>query len=83
VPAKLTLVLTNEAAKHLINHENLLIFHGEDEFDRLVLQVKTLLLGKITFQKLVLGLNPDAATEMVVLLMEKLLRKVTALGIKN
>lgn len=51
----------------MVNHENILIFHGEDEFDRLVHQVKMLLLGKIAFQKLVIGLDPGVATGMVVI----------------
>ena len=49
MPAKMTLVLTTEQEKHLINHEKILIFHGEDELDRLVHQVKILLLGKTPF----------------------------------
>jgi len=51
----------------LVNHENILIFHGEDELDRLVDQVKILLLGKTAFQKLVIGLDPGVATGMVVI----------------
>jgi hypothetical protein len=59
-----TLVLTTEPEKHLINHEKILIFHSEDELDRLIDQVKILLLGKTFFQKLVIG-RPGVATGIV------------------
>ncbi len=65
VPAKMTLVLTTEQEKHLINHEKILIFQSEDELDRLVNQVKTLLLGKTAFQRLIIGIDPGVATGMV------------------
>ena len=65
VPAKITLVLTTEQEKHLINHEKILIFQSEDELDSLVNQVKTLLLGKTAFQRLVIGIDPGVATGMV------------------
>ena len=63
----MTLVLTTEQEKHLINHEQILIFHGEDELDRLVDQVKILLLGKDAFQKLVIGIDPGFTTGLVVI----------------
>jgi hypothetical protein len=62
VPAKIMLVLTTEQEKHLINHEKILVFQGEDELDRIINQVKTLLLGKIAFQRLVFGIDPGIAT---------------------
>jgi hypothetical protein len=65
VPAKMTLVLTTEPEKHLINHEKILIFHSEDELDRLIDQVKILLLGKTFFQKLVIGIDSGVATGIV------------------
>ncbi|TFH21855.1 hypothetical protein E4G67_05170 [Candidatus Bathyarchaeota archaeon] len=75
VPAKMTLVLTNEEEKHLINHEKILIFHGEDDLDRLVHQMKILLLGKIAFQKLVIDIDPGAATGMVVIADRKVIEQ--------
>ena len=30
VPAKITLVITTEQEKHLINHEKILVFHSEE-----------------------------------------------------
>jgi hypothetical protein len=62
----MTLALTNEQEKHLINHEKS-FFHGEDELERLVHQVKILHLGKTAFQKLVFGIDLDISTGMVVI----------------
>jgi hypothetical protein len=58
VSAKMTLVLTTEHEKHLINHEKILAYDSEDDLDRLVNRVKTLLLGKKAFQRLVIGIDP-------------------------
>ena len=49
----------------MINHEKILIFQSEDELDHLVNQVKTLLLGKTAFQRLIIGIDPGVATGMV------------------
>jgi hypothetical protein len=65
-PVKMTLVLTTEQERHLINHEKVLIFHNEDELNSLMKRVKTLLLGKTDFQKLLIGIDPaGVATGMV------------------
>ena len=65
VPAKMTLALTTEQEKHLIKHQKNLTFHSEDELDRLVDQVKTLLLGKTAFQRLLIGIDSGVTTGMV------------------
>jgi len=67
VPAKISLVITTEQEKHLVNHERILIFHGEDELEGLVDEVKKLLLGKEDFEKIVVGIDPGAAIGLVVL----------------
>ena len=46
VPAKITLVITTEQEKHLINHGKILVFHGEEELDRLIDEVKDIAFGK-------------------------------------
>jgi hypothetical protein len=49
VPAKIQIVITTEQEKSLVNHEKILILHGEEELERLVDEVKVLLLGKTAF----------------------------------
>jgi hypothetical protein len=65
VPAKMTLVITTEQEKHLVNHEKILIFHCEDEVEILVDEVKKLLLGKEDFDKIVVGIDPGVAIGLV------------------
>jgi len=64
---KMTLVITTEQEKHLVNHEKILVFLGEDELDHLVEQVKVLLLGKEAFRKIVVGIDPGVAIGLVAL----------------
>ena len=67
VPAKISLVITTEQEKQLVNHEKILIFHGEDELEALVDEIKKLLLGKEDFEKIVVGIDPGAAIGLVAL----------------
>ena len=83
VPAKLKLVITTEEEKHLVNHEKILVFHGEDELDSLIDEVKKTLLGKEAFEKIVIGIDPGKQLGWRLWLTEKLLRKATALAVKK
>jgi len=66
VSAKIQLVITTERGKSLVNHEKILVFHSEEDLDRLVDEVKVLLLGKTAFQKIIVAaLDPGAATGLV------------------
>jgi hypothetical protein len=65
VPDKMTLVITTEQEKHLVNHEKILVFQGEEELERLVDEVKVLILGKAAFEKIIIGIDPGVATGLV------------------
>ena len=65
VPAKMKLVITTESEKHLVNHAKILVFHNEVELENLVNQVKKILLGKETFEKIVVGLDPGTVIGLV------------------
>jgi len=67
VPAKMKLVITTPEEKHLVNHEIILIFQGEDKLDSLIDEVKKTLLGKEAFAKIVIGIDPGVATGLVAL----------------
>jgi hypothetical protein len=58
VPAKISVVITTEREKQSLNHEKILVFHGEDELEGLIDEVKKFLLGKEDFEKIVVGLDP-------------------------
>jgi hypothetical protein len=65
VPAKIELVITAPEEKHLVNHEKILFFQGEDKLDNLINEVKKTLLGKKTYSKIVIGIDPGVATGLV------------------
>jgi hypothetical protein len=66
VPAKVKLVITTELEKDLVKHDKILIFHDENELDKIVNEVKKTLLGK-EYEKIVIGLDPGKATGLAVL----------------
>ena len=65
IPDKMTLAITTEQEKHLVNHQKILVFHSEDELDSLVDEVKKTLLGKEAFDKIVIGIDPGVAIGLV------------------
>jgi len=67
VSAKLKLVITTPEEKHLVVHEKILIFQGEDKVDSLIDEAKKTLLGKEPFARVVFGLDPGIATGLVAL----------------
>jgi hypothetical protein len=65
VPAQMKLVITTEEEKHLVNHQKILVFHGEEELDHLIEEVKIRLLGKEAFTRIVFGIDPGVAIGLV------------------
>ncbi len=67
VPTELKLVVTTPEEKHLVNHEKILVFQGEDKLDSLIDEVKKTLLGKEAFARIVIGIDPGVATGLAAL----------------
>ena len=67
VPSKISLVITTEQEKHLVNHDKILVFQGEEELDSLIDKVKVALLGKEAFAKIVFGIDPGTAIGLATL----------------
>jgi hypothetical protein len=65
VPVRIEIVITTEPEKHLVTHEKILIFQGENDLESLVDQVKVLLLGKEAFRKIVFGIDPGITVGLV------------------
>ena len=61
VPVKVKVVVTTEKEKHLIEHEKILIFFGENELDILADEVEKTLQGKEAYEKIVVGVDPGEA----------------------
>ncbi|HLN90054.1 MAG TPA: hypothetical protein VK253_08310 [Candidatus Binatia bacterium] len=75
LPTKISLVITTEQEKNLVNHEKILVFRGEDELEGFVEEVKKLILGKEDFEKIVVGIDPGRAIGLVVLADGKVLEE--------
>jgi hypothetical protein len=67
MPGEIKVVITTEKEKHLVKHEKTLIFNGEAELDNLVDEVKIILQGKEAYEKIVIGIDPGAATGLAVI----------------
>jgi len=83
VSAKIQLVITTEREKNLVNHAKILVFHREEELDRLVDEVEVLLLGKTAFQKIIVGLDPGAATGLVAIADGKVIEEANCFSSKE
>jgi hypothetical protein len=65
VPAKITVVITTEQEKDLVNHQKILVFNSEDELESLIDQLKRTLLGKDAFGRIMFGIDPGVAVGLV------------------
>lgn len=83
VPVKIMIVITTEQEKHLINHHKILVFQGENELDRLIDQVKILLLGKEAFSKIIFGVDPGIVVGLVAVADGKVIEEVNCYSTKE
>jgi hypothetical protein len=67
IPAKMLVVITTEQEKRLVIHRKILAFQGGEQLDSLVDQVKKILLGKVSFEKIIIGLDPGEVIGLVAL----------------
>ncbi|MCL5876496.1 MAG: hypothetical protein M1540_01630 [Candidatus Bathyarchaeota archaeon] len=67
MPGKVKVVITTEQEKSKVNYGKILVFKDEDELESLIIEVKKLLLGKETYEKLVVGIDPGEAIGLAVL----------------
>jgi hypothetical protein len=67
VPSRAELVISTEKEKNKIPHPKILLFKEESELDCLMMEVKKLLLGKETYDKIVIGIDPGEAIGLAVL----------------
>ncbi len=66
VPAQVKAVITTEKEKPQIKGEKILTFTDETNLDNLIRDVKRILLGKETYEKIVIGIDPGEAVGVAV-----------------
>ena len=64
---RVKLVITTEKEKDLVNYGKIFVFHGENDLENLIGDVKRILLGKELYDKIVIGIDPGEAIGLAVL----------------
>jgi hypothetical protein len=68
LPSKVKIAITTEEEKSQVSSEKVLVFHDEeDELASLIIEVKKQLLGKETYEKIVVGIDPGEVIGLAVL----------------
>lgn len=67
IPIRADLVISTEKEKDKITYPKLLLFKDESDLDCLIMEVKKLLLGKETYDKMVIGIDPGEEIGLAVL----------------
>jgi len=65
VSSKVNLVITTSEEKVKVNFEKIIVFQGEENLETLVIGVKKQLMGKETYEKIVIGIDPGGAIGVV------------------
>ncbi len=58
VPTEVKVVITTQKEKHLINHERVLVYNGETEPNNAVNDIRKILEGKKSYERIVIGIDP-------------------------
>lgn len=68
IPLRARLVITTEEERDKVAYPKILVFHGEEsELDVLAMEVKKFLLGKETYDQIVVGIDPGEVNGLAVL----------------
>lgn len=67
VPAEVSVVLTTAEERHRINHRKVLVYNSETETEIMADEVKKLLRGKETYEKIVIGVDPGEVFGLAVI----------------
>lgn len=58
IPSFIRVVITTEGERHLINHTNVLVYNAEDDPSSIIDKAIPLVLGKESYEELVIGVDP-------------------------
>lgn len=67
VPTDIKVVITTEHEKHLINHDKILVYDGETAPDAAANEIRKILQGKETYEKIVIGVDPGEVSGLAVI----------------
>ena len=67
VPAEIKVVITTEKEKHLVNHERILVYNGETGPETAVNNIRKILEGKESYERIVVGIDPGEVFGLAVI----------------
>jgi len=67
VPTEIRVVITTEKERHLINHERILVYDSERAPDAAANEIRKILQGKETYEKIVIGIDPGEVFGLAVI----------------
>ena len=65
VPADIKVVVTTEKERPLLKGEKILVFKDEADLEGFDVEIKRILMGKVAYEKIIIGLDPGEATGLV------------------
>jgi hypothetical protein len=81
VPSEVKIVITTEKEQPLIMFDKVLVFNFESELDKLMSMVTIGLLGKESYEKIVIGIDPGEVNGLAVIADGKVIDKANCVGI--
>lgn len=67
VPTEIKVVITTEKEKHLVNHGRILVYNGEIEPETTVNNIRKILEGKESYERIVIGIDPGEVFGLAVI----------------
>jgi hypothetical protein len=67
VPAQIKVVIKTPKERNQVNLDKTVTFTGEDTLDDLTIEIKRILLGKESYEKIIIGLDPGVATGLAII----------------
>jgi hypothetical protein len=83
IPLEIKLVITTEEERHLIDHENVLIYKEGTDPQALINQALQHVEGKGSYEKIVIGVDPGEVLGLAVLADGKVIKTENCFGIKE
>lgn len=83
VPADVKVVLTTKKEMQKIRHENIVVYSGESELERVVGELMKMLQGKKTYEQIVVGIDPGEVFGLAVVADGKIIETATCFNISD
>ncbi len=83
IPIDIKVVITTKEEQHLIKHEKILVYHGEEELEPLINEALQIAQGKEFYEKIVIGVDPGEVFGLAVLADGKVIETSNCSGVNE